>query len=51
MKAKKDEKYSGRETRQRAETALRAAFAKPFKPQAELKLGKQRASKKASRKS
>jgi hypothetical protein len=40
-------RYSDRETQRRAETALRAAFASPPKPQSEMKLGKKPRGKKA----
>jgi hypothetical protein len=46
--SKKDEAYSEEEARRRAETALRAAFNAPHKPQSEMKLGKSSAKPKKS---
>jgi hypothetical protein len=42
---KDDGSYTVHETQRRAETALRAAFATPSKPQSEMKLGKRRSTK------
>jgi len=42
MTRRSDDHYSERETRRRAERALRAAFASPPKQQSEMKLGKPR---------
>jgi hypothetical protein len=41
-----DDEYSEEETRRRVESALRAAFSAPHKPQSEMKLGKSKSSRK-----
>jgi hypothetical protein len=43
MNGKSDDAYSAKETEQRAETALRAAFNAPHKTYDESKIGKRRA--------
>jgi hypothetical protein len=42
MAKTRNDQYSEREGRERAEKALRAAFSIPSKPQSEMKLGKRR---------
>lgn len=42
---KSDELYTEQEAQRRAETALRAAFNAPHKPQSEMKIGKAKASR------
>ena len=48
MSRSKSDDYSEEETQRRAETALRAAFSAPHKPQSEMKLGKPRTKPKKS---